>query len=817
MTRPPDRTGSSIPSATDLRPEHREHLHRSGLSDATIAEAGILSIAPEDSAGLGFPTGLSGIGFPYPGMEVQVKGRAIPYVRLRVDPACQREPGLKYENPQRSKLERGLTFYPYITDAAQSHAKEVGRDLFITEGEKKALKLSQEGFAAIGLPGVWMFTDPSSKKQPANKPVHPDLLRIRLRGRTVYVCFDSDRVRLLDVARAEDRLCGLVAREGAIVRVVRIPQPDQGKLGADDFLASNGAAAFAQLVAEARHWERGVGLLDLVPEGVPVAALEEHLLPIRRTIRRESAAVRAAVASRIAQRWQLDPPAAEALLSPSRSGSGRPRIRVDGRQVFEIVQEAWQALMGSDFGPRLALRENDVVLIDAERPRLQPVDGPKMEAFLNRGAEWVREDKDRVVDAWVPPAVVRDMLAIPLSTLPEVDQIVGLPVLMPDGRIASERGYAGRGVFVAAPADVLRIAHESPSRPSPNEVRAALSLLRNDLLGEFPFTDDAGPTHVLAAMLLPIVRPAIEGPTPLHLIDAPSAGTGKGLLAHVIHVVTTGAPPAPTTVPRSEEEMRKKITAMLRARSPVILFDNLNFGLLSDSLAAALTALRWRDRVLSTSVMVDLPNLALWILTANNPSLGRELVRRAVRSRLDSGEERPWLRSGFRHARLDLWVMQHRKQLLRALYVLVQAWRAAGMPAASSRLGSFEAWSDVVGGILENAGCGGFLEGQDQLETVDPVEAAWGQLVHRWSADDPGRRRPAKELHRLAVVAELDDLFEDASIGPSERTRFGRALAKLVDRRFGSWAVRRGQDLSVKSAVYWLERAATAISGTEKP
>lgn len=34
-------------------------------------------------------------------------------------------------------------------------------------------------------------------------------------------------------------------------------------------------------------------------------------------------------------------------------------------------------------------------------------------------------------------------------------------------------------------------------------------------------------------MLNPFVRDLIDGPTPLHLIEAPVAGTGKGLLASI--------------------------------------------------------------------------------------------------------------------------------------------------------------------------------------------------------------------------------------------------------------------------------------------
>lgn len=801
-----NRGSSGSPGRTVLLDHHRRHLRASGLSDETIASAELHSVSGKESGSLGFPAGLSGIGFPYPGTEVQVRGRKTRYYRLRVDSEQQRSPGQKYENPIRRKLEEGLTYYPYIPAAAMEIRKRVDVPVLLTEGEKKALKLTQEAWPAIGLPGVWMFTDPGSRKRGANKPLHPWLKRWRWRGRTVFVVFDSDRIRLLEVAQAEDRLCGLLSREGADVRVVRIPQPAAGKVGADDFLVAHGGAAFAKLLEEAVPWEPVAGLLDLVPRNVPVAALADHLVPVRRMLSRESATVRRAVTDRIAERWGLDDEAAVALLAPSRTDSGRPRVRVDGRQLVELVEEAWSAVLKSQFGPRLALHGSDIVLVEPERPRYQQVDAGKLEAILNRAAEWVRERNDELLDAMVPPALVRDMLAMPSDRLPDVDQVVGVPVLIPGDRLVAEYGYAGDGVFVAGAQEVLALGSRVPPRPTRADVATALSLLRDDLLGDFPFVDEASRTHTLAALLLSLVRPAIAGPTPLHLIEAPSAGTGKGLLAQVIHIVILGEPAPPTTLPRREEEMRKKITGMLLRGSPMVLLDNVLTGLASESLAAALTASVWRDRVLGGSDIVELANRPVWLLTANNPSISRELVRRCLRVRLDSGEERPWKRQGFKHERLDRWAMEHRWELLSALLVLLQAWRTAGRPPPSSRLGSFEAWSDIVGGVLEFAGCEGFLEGQGDLETFDPVEAAWGQLIHRWSTDLGGRKMSARDLHHLAVSCELDELVEDAGCGRGERTRFSRALAKLADRRFGDLAVRRGLDRATKSATYKLER-----------
>lgn len=87
------------------------------------------------------------------------------------------------------------------------------------------------------------------------------------------------------------------------------------------------------------------------------------------------------------------------------------------------------------------------------------------------------------------------------------------------------------------------------------------------------------------------------------LIDAPQAGTGKGLLVECIHIKTTGMPavmkPAP---PRDDEsEWRKNLTATIERGRTLAVFDNIETVLDSSSLALALTATSSEDRILGKS------------------------------------------------------------------------------------------------------------------------------------------------------------------------------------------------------------------------
>ena len=148
----------------------------------------------------------------------------------------------------------------------------------------------------------------------------------------------------------------------------------------------------------------------------------------------------------------------------------------------------------------------------------------------------------------------------------------------------------------------------------------------------------------------------IDGPTPLHLIEKPTPGTGATLMVDAIATILTGAGASVMTEGRDDEEWRKRVTAKLRQIPSIVLIDNLRQKLDSAAVAAALTAPFWEDRILGASEMARLPIRCVWIATGNNPEFSNEMARRLVRIRLDAHVERPWQRAGFRHPDLMTWV-----------------------------------------------------------------------------------------------------------------------------------------------------------------
>jgi hypothetical protein len=327
-----------------------------------------------------------------------------------------------------------------------------------------------------------------------------------------------------------------------------------------------------------------------------------------------------------------------------------------------------------------------------------------------------------------------------------------------------------------------------PERPSAADVERALALIKDELLGDFPFVSDAERAHALALLLIPFVRDMIDGPTPVHLIEKPTPGTGGSLLGEILIYPFLGHVPPMLSEAESDQEWRKRITAKLMTGGSHVVIDNLKRAVDSASLSSALTSPHWEDRVLGGNNIVKIPIKVVWVATGNNPIMSHEMIRRTVRIRLDAGVAQPWLRNGFRHPNLRVWVIENRGELIWAALTIIQAWIAAGKPAGKTTMGSFEQWAKVIGGILEIAGVNGFLGNLQELyEGSDGEAQAWNALMHEWFTRYGDRPVGVSVLYEL-VSPELDDPIElelGAGNEHSRKTRLGRLLKQNRNRRFG--------------------------------
>ena len=202
----------------------------------------------------------------------------------------------------------------------------------------------------------------------------------------------------------------------------------------------------------------------------------------------------------------------------------------------------------------------------------------------------IRQAGDLVVATSPSKDAARDMCESPDRKLPHLESLIRTPAFGKDGRLISDSGYhprIGSGYF-----PTRRSQSGVPVEPTPEQITAARSLLLDDLFVDFPFATAADRAHAVAAVVLPFIRRMIDGPTPIHLVEAPTMGSGKGLLTNLISIVTTGKTCDARTIPEQEDEVRKMLTAELMQGRPIILLDNISDKrkLESQALASIITA-----------------------------------------------------------------------------------------------------------------------------------------------------------------------------------------------------------------------------------
>lgn len=482
---------------------------------------------------------------------------------------------------------------------------------------------------------------------------------------------------------------------------------------------------------------------------------------------------------------------------PAPSGNGKPtptpdlpEIDAGNQHLPSVTRQAWEALKQAN-KPRRMFRHGGRIIRtetgDLGELVLQDVNRDRMRFEATNCARWYqreqRKEESVLVDATPSDTIIRNILATPNPRLPILTRVVAAPVFASDGTLQTEPGYHTASRTFYAPADDFEV-KPVPAEPSQEDVEYSTDLLTNDLLVDFPFTSKSEIAHAVALSLLPFARDLIPSPTPLHLIEKPSPGTGGTLLGDTLAYLAVGRPLTAMTEGRDEDEWRKRITATLRGGAAFVSIDNLRRRLDSAALSAAITSTTWEDRILGVSETIRLSVQCGWIATGNNPVLSSEIARRTIRIRLDARVDRPWLREGFKHPDLRVWAQQNRAELVWAALVLIRAWIVAGRPMGSIRLGMFEPWSEVMGGILTVAGIDGFLGNLDEFYAASDQEGAETRaFIEGWWDRHGSLEVTAGDLWDLAKES---DLFLGNGTERSQRIKLGRLIVGMRDRVFGS-------------------------------
>lgn len=122
--------------------------------------------------------------------------------------------------------------------------------IVFTEGELKAACATKHGIPTIALGGVWNF---KSKKNGLRRL--PIFNNINLKGRTVFIIFDSDSATNPQVLYAQYKFAEELNNMGAKPIVINLPKIEDRKHGIDDYIVEFGIKAFKDHIGDEDNWE----------------------------------------------------------------------------------------------------------------------------------------------------------------------------------------------------------------------------------------------------------------------------------------------------------------------------------------------------------------------------------------------------------------------------------------------------------------------------------------------------------------------------------------------------------------------------------
>ncbi|WP_431285593.1 hypothetical protein ACQW02_12655 [Humitalea sp. 24SJ18S-53] len=452
------------------------------------------------------------------------------------------------------------------------------------------------------------------------------------------------------------------------------------------------------------------------------------------------------------QGWLTIADLTEPLFLHGNTRPPRPLIRSIAGDLENIVDHAEEALLGAGLnlyqrGPFIVRPGRVRVTLDKQQEvsglRILEVQDHAMVEAMTSAADWLRYDA-RAED-WVTidaPTKVANTYRQRTGRwrLPVLAGLINAPTLRADGSILSASGYdASTGLLLQT--DSVRFP-QIPDRPSRADALHALADL-NALIETFPFVDAPSRSVALSAILTACIRRSL--PTaPMHAFTAPTAGSGKSMLVDVASLIATGREAGVIAQGKTEEELEKRLGALLLAGDQVIAIDNCESPLGGEFLCSMLTQRIVRARILGRSEAPELPSNACVTATGNNLVLVGDMTRRAVMCRLDPKHERPELRQ-FANSPIAE-VKADRGRYLVAVLIVLRAYHVAGRPQQADPLGSFEDWSGWVRGALLWLGQADAVHTQETIRANDPRLDALTAVLSQWSLHLGHRRATARNI-----------------------------------------------------------------------
>ncbi|NKB37622.1 MAG: hypothetical protein GKR93_10695 [Gammaproteobacteria bacterium] len=345
-------------------------------------------------------------------------------------------------------------------------------------------------------------------------------------------------------------------------------------------------------------------------------------------------------------------------------------------------------------------------------------------------ATWKRYDNrikaNKNIDC--PRDVARTLAERNSWRLPVLRGVIGAATITETGRLLTQHGYDFDTALYLESKNWIRIERED--NLTKEDAVKALDKLR-EIISEFPFIDAAAESVWFAALLTALIRWSLRT-APFFGFDAPVMGSGKTFLATLISLLVNGQSPAVMTLPRDETEMGKGLLAVLLAGDPVLVIDNVENIITSETLCTISTSPIFKGRLLGETKIIAVSTAVVLIITGNNLTIRGDLSTRILISRLDPVVEHPEERI-FKRSNLRDYVLTNRYEFVNAALTLLKAYQVAGRPDTGLKpFGRFEEWDALVRSPLVWAGAADPCETRSRVEQIDPDREQLGEFLLAW-------------------------------------------------------------------------------------
>jgi len=235
----------------------------------------------------------------------------------------------------------------------------------------------------------------------------------------------------------------------------------------------------------------------------------------------------------------------------------------------------------------------------------------------------------------------------------------------------------------------------------------------------------------LSTLITPVVRGAFSV-APMHVADAPVAGSGKSYLFDTASAIATGQLMPVIAAGRNEEETEKRLGSAMIAGQPLIAIDNVNSELRGDALCQIIERSRPQVRVLGKSELINVETRGTTIFAnGNNITVVGDLCRRVIRCRLDPKLERP--EEKVFAGNPVATILADRGAYIAAALTICRAYIAQGRPNLKPKLASFEGWSDTVRSALVWLGKEDPVDSMELVREEDPDKGRLAAMLEAWA------------------------------------------------------------------------------------